>query len=127
MHAQGLNQRAIADTLGLSRPTVRSFLRQEHFPERHDHPKDRHQGVVAAYLPFLRERWLVGCHNGRQLFREAKDQGYTGSRAQLERVTTEWRQVHFPPISCNITSEMTTTAKSILAGNIAGIRITISA
>jgi transposase len=92
LHAQGLNQRAIADTLGLSRPTVRSFLREDHFPERRDQPKDRHQGVVAAYLPFLRERWLAGCHNGRQLFREAKDQGYTGSRAQMERVTTEWRQ-----------------------------------
>ena len=32
------------------------------------------------------------CHNGRQLFREAKAQGYTGSRAQLERVTTQWRK-----------------------------------
>jgi transposase len=92
LRAQGLSHHAIADTLGLSHPTVRYFLNAEQFPERRDQPKDRYQSVVAPYLPFLRERWLAGCHNGRQLFREAKDQGYTGSRAQLERVTTEWRK-----------------------------------
>ncbi len=92
LRAQGLSHYAIADALGLSRPMVRYFLNAEHFPERRDQPKDRHQSVVAPYLPLLRERWLAGCHNGRQLFREAKDHGYLGSRAQLERVTTEWRK-----------------------------------
>ena len=47
-------------------------------------------------MPFLRERWQAGCHNGPQLFREAKARGYPGSRAQLERVTTEWRK-QLPP------------------------------
>ncbi|MBO0795162.1 MAG: transposase, partial [Ktedonobacteraceae bacterium] len=47
------------------------------------------------YLSFLSERWQAGYHNGRQLFREAKACGYSGSRAQLERVTTEWRK-HLP-------------------------------
>jgi transposase len=92
LRAQGLSHFAIADALGLSRPTVRSFLKAEHFPERRDQPKDRQQSVVTPYLPFLRERWLAGCHNGRQLFRETKAHGYQGSRAQLERVTTEWRK-----------------------------------
>jgi transposase len=75
LRAQGLSHYAIADALGLSRPTVRYFLNAEHFPERRDQPKDRQQSVVTPYLPFLRERWLAGCHNGRQLFREAKAQG----------------------------------------------------
>ena len=75
LRAQGLSQYAIADVLGLSRPTVRYFLTTEHFPERRDPPKEPHKSIVAPYLPFLRQRWLSGCHNGRQLFREAKAHG----------------------------------------------------
>ena len=57
LRAQGLSQYVIADTLGLSRPTVRYFLNAEQFPERRDQPKDAHKSVVAPYLPFLRQRW----------------------------------------------------------------------
>ncbi len=95
---QGLSHYAIADVLGLSRPTVRYFLEAEQFPERRDSPREPRTSVVAPYLPFLRERWLSGCHNGRQLFREAKARGYPGSAAQLERVTTQWRK-HLAPAS----------------------------
>jgi len=100
LRAQGLSHCAIADALGLSRPTVQYFLNAEQFPERRDQPKDARKSVVAPYLSFLRERWQAGCHNGRQLFREAKARGYMGSRAQLERVTTEWRKqlVPHPPV-----------------------------
>jgi transposase len=97
LRKQGLSHYAIADALGVSRPTVRRFLAAEQFPERHSSPKRRQkQSIVAPYLPFLRERWQAGCHNGRQLFREAKARGYSGSRAQLERVTTQWRK-QLPP------------------------------
>jgi len=96
LRKQGLSHYAIADTLGISRPTVRRFLAAEQFPERLAGPKRPRQSIVAPYLPFLRERWEAGCHNGRQLFREAKARGYSGSPAQLERVTTQWRK-HLPP------------------------------
>ena len=96
LRKQGLSHYAIADTLGISRPTVRRFLAAEQFPERLAGPKRPRQSIVAPYLPFLRERWEAGCHNGRQLFREAKARGYSGSSAQLERVTTQWRK-HLPP------------------------------
>jgi transposase len=96
LRKQGLSHYAIADTLGISRPTVRRFLAAEQFPERLSGPKRQRQSIVAPYLPFLRERWQAGCHNGRQLFREAKARGYTGSPAQLERVTTQWRK-DLPP------------------------------
>ncbi len=90
---QGLSHYAIADTLGISRPTVRRFLAAEQFPERLSGPKRRQQqSIVTLYLPFLHERWQAGCHNGRQLFREAKARGYAGSPAQLERVITQWRK-----------------------------------
>jgi transposase len=96
LRKQGLSHYAIADTLGISRPTVRRFLAAERFPERLSGPKRPRQSIVAPYLPFLRERWQAGCHNGRRLFREAKARGYAGSPAQLERVTTQWRK-QLPP------------------------------
>jgi transposase len=96
LRKQGLSHYAIADTLGISRPTVRRFLATEQFPERLAGPKRPRQSIVAPYLPLLRERWEAGCHNGRQLFREAKARGYAGSPAQLERVTTQWRK-QLPP------------------------------
>jgi transposase len=96
LRKQGLSHYAIADILGISRPTVRRFLAAEQFPERLAGPKRPRQSIVAPYLPFLRERWEAGCHNGRQLFREAKARGYSGSPAQLERVTTQWRK-QLPP------------------------------
>lgn len=97
LRRQGLSHYAIAESLGISRPTVRRFLAAEHFPERLSGSRARRTGVVAPYLSFLQERWQAGCHNGRQLFREAKARGYTGSRAQLERVTTQWRK-QLPPV-----------------------------
>lgn len=96
LRKRGLSHYAIADALGISRPTVRRFLAAEQFPERLSGPKRSRQSIVTPYLPFLRERWQAGCHNGRQLFREAKARGYTGSPAQLERVTTQWRK-QLPP------------------------------
>ena len=96
LRSQGLSHYAIADRLGISRPTVRRFLAAERFPERLDSPRARRQSIVTPYLPFLCDRWQAGCHNGRQLFREAKARGYPGSRAQLERVPTEWRK-QLPP------------------------------
>jgi transposase len=96
LRQQGLSHYAIADTLGISRPTVRRFLAAEQFPERLVVPKRPRQSIVAPYLPFLLERWEAGCHNGRQLFLEAKARGYSGSPAQLERVTTLWRK-QLPP------------------------------
>ncbi len=97
LRRQGLSHYAIADVLGISRPTVRRFLAAEQFPERlSPHSRVQRKSIVTPYLSFLRDRWQAGCHNGRQLFREAKERGYSGSRAQLERVTTQWRK-QLPP------------------------------
>jgi len=96
LRTQGLSHYDIADALGVSRATVRSFLQSKQFPERRDAPRDPQKSIVAPYLPFLQERWRAGCHNGRQLFREARARGYAGSLRQVERVATQWR-THFAP------------------------------
>lgn len=84
--------------VGISRPTVRRFLTAEQFPERLSGPRARRKSILAPSLSFLQERWQAGCHNGHQLFREAKARGYAGSQAQLGRLITEWRK-HLPPPS----------------------------
>lgn len=96
LRTQGLSHYDIADALGVSRATVRSFLQAKQFPERRDAPRDPQKSVVAPSLPFLQERWRAGCHNGRQLFREVKARGYAGSLRQIERLATQWR-THFAP------------------------------
>jgi transposase len=96
LRRQGLSHYAIADALSISRPTVRRFLAAEQFPERASRLSSMSPSILDSSLPFLRERWQAGCHNGHQLFREAKARGYSGSQAQLGRLTTEWRK-QLPP------------------------------
>src|SRR5215470_15718361 len=40
---------------------------------------------------YLSRRWAEGCVRGRQLFREVKARGYTGSFSNLERLLAKWR------------------------------------
>ncbi len=40
---------------------------------------------------FLAEFWKNGNRNGRHLFTDLMNQGYTGSRSNLERLLKEWR------------------------------------
>ncbi len=52
LRKQDLSHYAIADALGISRPTVRRFLAAEQFPERLSGPKRQRQSIVAPSLPF---------------------------------------------------------------------------
>ncbi len=98
LHRTGVSQRAIARQLHLSRKVVKLFISSPGFPERAagsgQRPKSKSK--LAPYLPYLRQRWASGAHNGLLLFREIKDRGYTGSRALLGRLIAEWR-TELPP------------------------------
>jgi transposase len=97
LHQAGVSQRAIARELGISRHVVHRFVISAGFPERApgSGQRPKSQSKLALYLPYLRQRWAAGMHNGLQLFREIKERGYTGSRALLARVIAEWR-THLP-------------------------------
>jgi transposase len=77
---------------------VRRFVASPGFPERAEGTGQHHKkkSKLAPYLPYLRERWASGAHNGLQLFREITDRGYTGSRALLGRLIAQWRTA-LPP------------------------------
>jgi transposase len=90
--------RAIARQLRISRKVVRRFVASPGFPERAQGTGEHHKkkSKLAPYLPYLRERWASGAHNGLQLFREIEGRGYTGSRALLGRLIAQWR-TELPP------------------------------
>jgi transposase len=93
LHRAGIGQRAIARDLRISRKVVRRFVASPGFPERAEGTGQHHKrkSKLAPYLPYLRERWAAGAHNGSQLFREIEECGYTGSRSLLGRLIAEWR------------------------------------
>jgi transposase len=71
----GMNQCQIAAQLGIGRRTVRRWLHAKGFPER----KPVHRpNSVDAYTDFLDQRWQQGCYNAQQLWRELREQGFSG-------------------------------------------------
>jgi transposase len=97
LHRAGIGLRAIARQLRISRKVVRRFVASPCFPERAEGTGQHHKkSKLAPYLPYLRERWAAGAHNGLHLIRSIKERGYTGSRALLGRLIAEWR-TELPP------------------------------
>lgn len=88
---QGLTIRQIAQQLGAHRRTVRNFLRAQSFPERQT-PKPR-ATLMDPFVEYLKKRWEEGCHNGAQLYREIRRQGYSGGAVVLRRHLRKWRGV----------------------------------
>lgn len=88
-HKGGQSQAAIAEALGLSRKTVRRWLRSEGFPECK--PPSGRRSHVREFDAYLRQRWNEGCHNATQLFREIRTRGYRGSRQMVSHHLMSWR------------------------------------
>jgi transposase len=86
---EGLSQRAIARQLHLSRGCVHRYVTATSFPERALPGKRRSQ--LDPYLPYLRQRWEQGCHNGRQLAHEIEVQGFRGSASLVRQLIGGWR------------------------------------
>jgi transposase len=89
LHRAGLSLRAIARHLHVSRKVVHRSVRAGTFPERV--PTGRRQSKLDPYLPYLRQRWEEGCHNGSQLARELQARGFRGSASLVRRLAGDWR------------------------------------
>jgi transposase len=89
LYEQGASSRTISRQLGLSRTTVRRFMRAETFPERAVRPKKA--TILIPHEPYLRERWTAGVHNAYVLWREIRERGFTGSASLLRRFLAAWR------------------------------------
>ena len=92
MHAlqqAGRSVSAIGRELGLSRPTVRKYLRAGACPVRTRH--SRLLGPGSPHVAYLRERWAAGCDNAALLWQELRARGFTGSAGSVRRFLGTWR------------------------------------
>jgi hypothetical protein len=71
----------IVRSTGFSRGLIRKVLRGQ----RTDVFRIR-EGSLEAYLPWLDEQWSAGVHNGAELWRRLKQQGFRGCLRVCRRV-----------------------------------------
>lgn len=93
LHQQGIGKRAIARAMGLSRMTVRRYLRVGEFPEiasrgakGRELPKQ-----IDAHREYLSVRWEQGIGSGTVLWNELRARGFTGSLTVVYRLIRLWR------------------------------------
>jgi transcriptional regulator with XRE-family HTH domain len=92
--SEGLSQREIARYLKLSRTTVARYLHYLHLDGDPTEGQRRYSpSMLDPYLAYLYERWSGGCHNGTKLWRELKEQGYSGSHAMVTKWACQQRRI----------------------------------
>jgi len=85
----GRSVSAIARQLGLTRSTVRKYLRADACPVRVR--RSRLLGPTSPHVAYLRERWAAGCDNAALLWQELRARGFTGSAGAVRRFLGAWR------------------------------------
>jgi len=93
----GVPLRTIARTVGLSRPTVRSWTSAGCFPERKERPPLA--GILGQYRGHLDRRWGEGGRNAAELFREIHRLGYGGGYSRVKEYARGLREASPTPPS----------------------------
>ncbi len=89
LHGRGLSLSAIGRRVGLSRVTARKYLRAAACPARS--ARRTHLPALGQHETYLRERWVAGCDNAAQLWRELRARGFPGSAGAGRRYLGSWR------------------------------------
>jgi transposase len=89
LRARGASLPTISARVGMSRRTVRYWLKAGAFPERRR--RTERPGQATPYADYLRARWAEGCHNAMQLYRDLKERGYTGCYDSVAALVAPWR------------------------------------
>lgn len=82
--------RDICRQLGVSARTVYRYKDLTEPPPRPAYK--RKASVLDPYVPYLVKRWREGCHNGKRLYREIRERGYTNSEEICARFTAQLRR-----------------------------------
>src|SRR5258708_32397802 len=88
--AKKIDVATTARKLGVSRQTVYTYLQMRQPPAR----TRIHQGgkrLIDSYKEYLVGRWNEGCRSAQQMYREIKEQGYTGSSTAVGRFVAPLR------------------------------------
>lgn len=97
LRQRGLSYSEIARITGYGRRSVTKWLASSVPPDRKR--ADLKTTSPLYFEEFLAECWKNGNRNGRHLFHDLKNRGYTGSRPNLERLLKEWRNPEQLPIN----------------------------
>ncbi len=92
LHAKGAAVTDIARTVGISRQTAYRYLSMGGPPARRRRRFERRDRALDPYEGYLRRRWAEGCHNGMQLWREIRAQGFAYSSSPVSRFVAHLRQ-----------------------------------
>jgi transposase len=90
LYLAGADLRDICRQLGISARTVYRYKDLTEPPPRPAYK--RKASVLDPYVPYLVRRWNEGCHNGKRLYREIREQGYTNSEEICARFTAQLRR-----------------------------------
>jgi transposase len=82
LRGRGLALDGIAAATGLSRSTVKRWLRRDSVPTWR---KPRRAGILDAHRGYLERRWREGCRNASALWRELRGRGFTGRPGVVSR------------------------------------------
>jgi transposase len=89
LHATGMPIVGIARALGMGRKSVGRWLKAGQAPT---HRKSGRPKQIDRYKDYLERRWQDGCHNAAQLWRELRDQGFSGKAAIVRLWATQRRR-----------------------------------
>jgi transposase len=87
LRKEGASIKSIHRQTGLHRQTIKRYLQYDEYPtpSRHNLNKE-----VADFEDYVRKRWTQGERNVKQIWREIKEQGFTGSFQKIYRVTKDY-------------------------------------
>ena len=86
----GWTKRAIAREMHLDIKTVRKYVGAGSFPDQS--PRCARWRALDAHRQYLEERWIGGCRNATQLWREIQQRGYRQGVGSVRRLIHTWRQ-----------------------------------
>ena len=118
--AEGQSLRRINRETGLARATVRKYAFSASFP-RHG-LRGPGPSILDPYLDHLHARITEGCENAMQLWREARELGFSGTEKQIRRwlserrtrpAKTTTRQWSMSPVSPNPTTSPLPSPKQL--------------
>jgi transposase len=91
LRAQGMKPKEIAQRLAVGERTVRDWLKRGTFPETRKRRK--RQSSFEPFAPYVLQRWQNGERNGLTLWKEIKEQGYSGTYRSVYRYLETLKQV----------------------------------
>ncbi len=84
---EGASIKSIHRQTGIHRQTIKRYLKYDEYPTAVQHKLNKE---VADFEDYIRKRWNQGERNVKQIWREIKEQGFTGSFQSIYRLTKNY-------------------------------------